>query len=243
MSANSRVLALAVAASLLAPAGLRAQRASDDETRRIQDSIQVLQSLVSAPDDRIPQRLLDGAQAIVVIPSLIKGGFVLGAKHGTGVISVRDPTADTWSPPVFVTMTGGSIGWQIGVESIDLALLVMNRDSIDKLLQDKFTLGGNLSVAAGPVGRSGDAATDAQVSAQILAYSRAQGLFAGATFEGATIHADDSANRAFYGQTISLRNLISAAPERGRTLPEAAVTWQQTLQRLTGNPLRPGAGR
>src|SRR5262245_17320630 len=149
---------------------------------RVQSSMTVLGDLTKAPDDQIPTNLLSGSEAIAVIPSLVKGGFVVGAKHGRGIISVRragGTDGNSWSKPAFVKMTGGNIGWQIGLEQIDLVLLVMNHDGIDDLLSDKFTLGGNLSVAAGPVGRSGDAATDAKLQAGILAYSRAKGLFAG----------------------------------------------------------------
>jgi lipid-binding SYLF domain-containing protein len=229
-----RLAAVAAAIALVAPVTARAQASTSDEARRIQDSIQVLRTLVSAPDDGIPQHLLDRAEAIVVIPSLVKGGFVVGGKHGTGVLSVRNTTTHAWSSPVFVKMTGGSIGWQVGVETIDLALLVMNHDAIDELLHDKFTLGGNLSVAAGPVGRSGDAATDATASAQILAYSRAKGLFAGATFEGAAIHADDDANRAFYGSTVNLRDLLEPNGQPVASMSPAAREWQQALAKLAG---------
>jgi lipid-binding SYLF domain-containing protein len=225
------VSVLAVVLALPFPARGAGQQGSD-ETQTIDESLQVLRQLTSTPDDRIPQTLLNRAEAIVVVPSLIKGGFVIGAKHGKGVISVRDRASNTWTPPAFITMTGGSIGWQIGVESIDLVLLVMNREGIDQLLQDKFTLGGNLSVAAGPVGRSGDAATDVQVTAQILAYSRAKGLFAGATFEGASLRADRSANDAFYGGHPTLQSLLTPGPRA--QAPAAAVTWQETLRRLTG---------
>jgi len=203
---------------------------SNDETKKIQDSITILNALTSAPDDGIPRDLLSKAEAIVVIPSLVKGGFVVGAKHGTGLISARDRESGQWSGPAFVKMTGGSIGWQIGVESVDLVLLVMNRDGIDKLLDDKFTVGGSLSVAGGPVGRSGDAATDAKVAAQILAYSRAKGLFAGATFEGAALHNDDDANQRFYGSKLSVREIVLAPPRPNMT--PAGTAWNDTLRRL-----------
>jgi lipid-binding SYLF domain-containing protein len=128
-------------------------------------------------------------------------------------------------------MTGGSIGWQIGVESVDVVLLVMNRDGVDQLLEDRFTLGGSLSLAAGPLGRSGEAATDAQVTAQILAYSRASGLFAGATLEGAGLHADGDANRAFYGARSDLRDIIGSEPSV--SAPAAAKAWRDGLRALT----------
>jgi lipid-binding SYLF domain-containing protein len=202
---------------------------ANDEARLVTESIEVLQELTRTPDQQIPEALLARAEAVVVIPSLIKGGFIVGAKHGKGVISTYDRTTNTWSNPGFVNMTGGSIGWQIGVEAVDLVLLVMNRRGVDELLEDRFTLGGNLSVAAGPVGRTGAAATDAQFSAQILAYSRSKGLFAGATLEGAALHSDDDANKALYGQE-NLRAVLNAKP--APTAPAAAATWRSTMKSL-----------
>jgi len=215
----------------------------DDYVERIEESIETLKALTKIPADGIPRYLLERAEAVVVIPSLVRGGFIIGAKHGKGVISVRTrstaaagetsgvATGGTWSAPAFVNLTGGSIGWQIGAESVDLVLLVMNRDGVNELLEDKFTLGGNLSVAAGPVGRSADAATNVRLDAQILAYSRAKGLFAGATFEGAALHANDSANKAFYGREISLREILFAG-KPFTSLPPIVTMWHQTLTSL-----------
>jgi lipid-binding SYLF domain-containing protein len=210
-------------------------QATTSEVSRIQDSTSVLSDIATGPDQGIPQYLLDRAEGIVVIPDLVRGGFVVGANHGRGVISVHDRTAHTWSQPAFVEMTGGSIGWQIGVESVDLVLVLMNKDGVNSLLQDRFTIGGTASVAAGPVGRSAKAATDAQLSSEILAYSRAKGLFAGLTLEGAAVHADDSANRAFYGET-SITTILSGpsnAPASGRS---AVDGWTGLLQRLSVMP-------
>ena len=204
----------------------------NDEVERVTKSVEVLRDLTSAPDEGIPQYLLERSEGIVAIPNLVKGGFVVGAKHGLGVVSVRDRTRNAWSAPVFVKMTGGSIGWQIGVQSTDLVLLVMNRQGVEDLLADKFTLGGNLSVAAGPVGRSADAATDIKISSQILAYSRSKGLFAGASIEGSGIRADGSANRAFYGREVSFRNIVSG-PDATPKYPDSANSWTTTLKRLT----------
>ena len=166
-----------------------------------------------------------------MIPDLLKGGFVVGGSHGKGVISVRNGTE--WSAPAFVQMTGGSIGWQIGVQSVDLVLLVMNRQGVDDLLNNKFKIGGNLSLAAGPVGRAAEASTDAKFSSQILAYSRAKGLFAGATLEGAGMPADEDDNADLYGAEASLREITS-----GRRTPitdTAAVTaWKDAIKRIAG---------
>jgi lipid-binding SYLF domain-containing protein len=225
--------ALVAVAGLVVPASAQqntpATTAASDEARIINESIEVLQELSRGADQQIPQHLLARAEAIVVIPSLVKGGFIVGAKHGKGVISTYDRTTNTWSNPAFVNMTGGSIGWQIGVETVDLVLLVMNRRGVDELLEDRFTLGGNVSVAAGPVGREGAAATDAQFSAQILAYSRAKGLFAGATLEGAALHSDDSSNKALYGQD-TLRGVLAA--KAGAPAPAPAEAWRTALKSL-----------
>jgi lipid-binding SYLF domain-containing protein len=201
-----------------------------DEAELIQDSIVVLNELTTAGDNGIPQYLLQRAEAMVVIPSLIKGGFIIGAKHGKGILSVRDRANGTWSAPAFVKLTGGSIGWQIGAESVDLVLLVMNRKGLDQLLEDKFTIGGSASVTAGPVGRSADAATNGQFNAELLAYSRARGIFAGAALEGGALHADDSDNEDFYGRKASLREIIGGSV--GSTLPTMAVTWKTTVARI-----------
>jgi lipid-binding SYLF domain-containing protein len=231
MRIRSTVLAaLFVAFGVVTPAWAQTPATADsDEAKRITESITVLRELSGAPDRQIPEHLLARAEAIVVIPTLIKGGFVIGAKHGKGIISTRDRATNTWSNPAFVTMTGGSIGWQIGVESVDLVLLVMNRRGVDDLLEDRFTLGGSLSVAAGPVGRSGEASTNAQVSAQILAYSRSKGLFAGATLEGAGLRQDNDANKRMYNVS-SLRDVL--AGKGGPTAPAAAAAWRSAVKSL-----------
>jgi lipid-binding SYLF domain-containing protein len=218
-------------ASLAMAVALPAAQDASDEARRIQNATEVLRELTTSPDDGIPQHLLERSEAIVVIPSLIKGGFVVGAKHGKGIVSARGQSAGGWTAPGFVNMTGGSIGWQIGIESVDLVLLVMNRNGVEQLLEDRFTLGGNLSVAAGPVGRSASAATNAQVNAQILAYSRAKGLFAGATIEGAALHEDKDANRAFYGTPLALREIVMPAAPR-TNVPAVASGFTDMLQRV-----------
>lgn len=235
-----RVIAVAIAAVLAWPSvTLFAQQQPptpredvEEYVERVQESIETLNELTNIPANAIPQYLLDRAEAIVVIPSLVRGGFIVGGKHGKGVISVRNRTGSSaWSQPAFVNFSGGSIGWQIGAEAVDLVLLVMNKEGVDKLLEDKLTFGGNLSLAAGPVGRSADAATNMRLDAQILAYSRAKGLFAGATFEGAALHANDSANKAFYGRELKLRDILFGTP--ATNLPPIAATWRNTLSSLT----------
>ena len=202
--------------------------AQTNEEKRVTDSATVLETLVRAPDQEIPQHILDRAEAIVVIPSLVKGGFILGAQHGRGVMSVRDRETGKWSDPGFVALTGGSVGWQIGVQAVDLVLLVMNTEGVKELLDNEFKLGANASVAAGPVGRQGEASTDASLSAQILAYSRAKGLFAGLALEGASLRVDRDANQAFYRKTISTDEMVRGI---SRTTPTGSQ-WTATLARL-----------
>jgi len=203
--------------------------ARDSEAQRVAKSTEVLSDLVKTPDDSIPEYILDRAEAIVVIPTLVKGGFVVGGERGKGIMSVRRTEGRRWSPPGFVTITGGSFGWQIGLQSVDLVLLVMNRDGIDDLLKSEFKLGVNGSVAAGPVGRTAQAATDARMAAKILAYSRAKGLFAGATIEGASLRDDRDANERFYGKPLS-SEAIFAGGLSGR-LPGVVTAWRDTLER------------
>ena len=226
----SRAVAMTAAALLMASAG--PARAQDDEQKRTTDAAAVLETLVRAPDQEIPQHILERAEAIVVIPSLVKGGFIIGAQHGRGVMSVRNRDTNRWSAPGFVALTGGSIGWQIGVQSVDLVLLVMNTEGVKDLLDNEFKLGANVSVAAGPVGRQGEASTDASLTAQILAYSRAKGLFAGLTLEGASLRIDRDANTNFYATSISTDDMIRGVT---RTTP-AGSQWTATLERLIPAP-------
>jgi lipid-binding SYLF domain-containing protein len=232
---TAATVALVTTGSAVIVAGQDRDKAkpATEEAEVIADAIEVLEELTASPDDGIPRHLLKRAEAIVVIPSLIKGGFIVGAKHGKGVMSLRD--GDTWSNPAFVKLTGGSIGWQIGVESVDLVMLVMNKKGVDELLEDRFTIGGTASLAAGPVGRQADAATNAQLSAEILAYSKAKGLFAGATLEGAGLHADDSDNEDFYGADLNLRQVLE---RRTSDAPTMASTWRTALRAITGDQVR-----
>lgn len=209
----------------LDPSPARAQSAE-----RLRNATAALEALVRTPDDAIPQHILDRAEAIVVIPTLVKGGFIVGAEHGRGVMSVRDRATGTWSAPAFVAMTGGSIGWQIGVQSTDLVLLVMNPDGVDDLLKSEFTLGADASVAAGPVGRSAQAGTDATMGAKILAYSRARGLFAGLTVQGSTVREDRDANAEFYGRPLDTSQALALPTQPA--WPADAIAWRTALTRI-----------
>ena len=220
---TAALAALALLATPAAPAG-----AQTTEEKRVTDSAAVLETLVGTPDSEIPQHILERAEAIVVIPSLVKGGFIVGAQHGRGVMSIRNRETNKWSAPGFVALTGGSVGWQIGLQAVDLVLLVMNKEGVKDLLDNEFKLGANASVAAGPVGRQGEASTDASLSAQILAYSRAKGLFAGLSLEGASLRVDRDANRDFYGSDISTDDMVRGIE---KTTPLGSQ-WTATLARL-----------
>jgi SH3 domain-containing YSC84-like protein 1 len=204
-----------------------------DAPERVQKSIVILDELTRAGDNAIPDYILERAEAVVVIPSFTRGGLLIGGEHGKGILSVRDRRTNTWSPPTFVEMTGGTFGPQIGVESVDLVLLVMNRGAVDRLLQDKFTFGGTASVAAGPVGRSARAGTEPHLQSQILAYSRAKGLFAGATLNGTVLKTDESAIEDFYGHEMTSRAIVLDNQVRGAAIPPLANEWRMAVARHT----------
>ena len=191
--------------SLLGLAGTYAWAGSDreDTVDRMQKSVEVLQSIMSTPDKGIPEEVLRGAKCIVVVPNLIKGGFIFGGKHGRGVASCRTP--DGWSAPAFVSVGGGSWGLQIGVEGVDLVMLVMNDRGLQHLLSSKLELTGEGSVAAGHT----SAGTDILLNTEVLTYSRSKGVFAGLTLEGAVIEQDNDSTRAIYGHHMMFRNILS----------------------------------
>jgi SH3 domain-containing YSC84-like protein 1 len=178
---------------------------SKEEVKRLNEAATVLNDLRSTPEKGVPEDLWTKAQCVVVIPSMKKAAFIVGGEYGSGVMSCR--TSD-WSPPVFMQLTKGSLGLQIGAQEVDLVLLVMNRRGIDKLLEDKVSLGADASVAAGPVGRSANAATDAQLNAEMLSYSRAQGVFAGIDLSGGVLKPDKEANMRAYGSDVSARDIV-----------------------------------
>jgi len=181
--------------------------AREDSVARLQSSVEVLHAIMATPDNGIPEEVLSNANCILVVPDLIKGGFIFGAKHGRGVASCR--TSDGWSAPAFVSVGGGSWGLQIGVEGVDLVMLVMNDQGFQHLLSSKFQLTGEGSAAAGPVGRHASAGTDWKMNTQVLTYSRSKGAFAGLTLEGAVVQQDDDSTRAIYGKNMKFRNILS----------------------------------
>jgi lipid-binding SYLF domain-containing protein len=189
--------------------------ARQDSVKRLDSSVEVLHAVMAAPDKGIPEEVLTGAKCILVVPNLIKGGFIVGGKHGRGVASCR--TSDGWSAPAFVSIGGGSWGLQIGVEGVDLVMLVMNDQGFQHLLSSKFELSGESSVAAGPVGRHASAGTDWKMNTELLTYSRSKGVFAGLTLEGAVVEQDNDSTEAIYGKDMKFRNILSGKASTPRS--------------------------
>lgn len=219
---------LAIAFALLTMTTLSAQ-AGEEENKRAENAVRVLKEIMMAPDKAIPKDLLQNAHAIAVIPDVIKAGLVVGGRHGDGLISVK--TRDgTWSNPSFIGLTGGSIGFQAGVSSTDVVLVFRTQRGVDSIVHGKFTLGADASAAAGPVGRSATASTDAQLHAEIYSYSRARGLFAGASLDGSAITIDNDANQAVYGEGVTPRRIF----EGGVTgVPDPVVDFRDRLEEYT----------
>jgi len=179
----------------------------EDSVARLQSSVDVIHAIMATPDKGVPEEVLNDAKCILVVPNLIKGGFIFGGKHGRGVATCR--TAEGWSAPAFVSIGGGSAGFQIGLEGVDLVMLVMNDQGFQHLLSSKFELTGEGSVAAGPVGRHASAGTDWKMNTEMLTYSRSRGVFAGLTLEGAVVEQDNDSTRAIYGKRMMFRNILS----------------------------------
>ena len=203
--------------------------AQAEQAERIRNATIVLEEIMGAADQAIPSGVLEKAEAVAVFPSTIKGGFVLAAHRGKGIISVRHPDKSGWSPPAFLTVTGGSIGAQIGAQSVDLVLVIMNRRGVERLVQNQFKVGADGSVAAGPVGRSAEASTDIQMRAEILSYSRARGLFAGVSLNGAAIRQDRDANEDFYGEPYRTRSIVLDGKAKASAHAGDVDAWRQTL--------------
>src|SRR5213075_906105 len=197
--------------------------AREDSVARLQSSVDVLHSIMATPDKGIPEEVLSNAKCMVVVPDLIKGGFIFGGKHGRGIASCR--TTDGWSAPAFVSVGGGSWGLQIGVEGVDLVMLVMNDQGFQHLLSSKFQLSGEGSAAAGPVGRHASAGTDWKMNTQMLTYSRSRGAFAGLTLEGAVVQQDNDSTHAIYGKGMAFCTILSGKA----TTPQSAVAFVKAV--------------
>jgi len=202
---------------------------NNEPVQRLDDAAAVFSEIMAAPDKGIPQELLENAHCIVIVPDLKTAAFVFGGKYGKGYLSCRNKGGTGWSAPGTVRIEGGSVGFQVGGSSTDLIMLVMNARGADKLLSSKFTLGAEGSVAAGPVGRTATAQTDAQMHADILSWSRSRGLFAGLALEGATLRQDLDDNAVLYGQKLDNRDIVT----KGMRPPSAAAKLLALLNRYS----------
>lgn len=229
---SSRLFSLPVfllAALALTLLGLPRSAAANG-ARTVNDAITVLDEIMAIPEKGISPSLLKNAHAIAVIPGTIKVGFVVGGRHGKGVLSLRQGAG--WSPPSFITFTGGSIGWQIGAQSADIILVFKSARSIENIMRGKFTLGADASVAAGPVGRQAEAATDVELKAEIYSYSRTRGLFAGLSVEGAALQIDWDENESYYGSKgVTPRDVFDG---KGITAPTAIGVLRAAIKKHAG---------
>jgi len=212
-----------VAFTVLAAPQLFAQR---KEARRVEDAIEVFQAIAAIPEKQVPDYLMKDAYGVAIFPGVQKAGLVIGGQYGKGILVVRNEDR-SWGYPIFVTLAGGSIGWQIGVQSLDLVLFFRTKRSVDRVLDESFTLGVDIGVAAGPLGRQAGAATDTELKAEIYSYSRSRGFFAGLTLAGASLAIDDDADAAYYGKAdISASHILRGT---GLPLPSSAVELRRVL--------------
>ena len=202
--------------------------AQDDEIKRLKTATTVFEEIMEAPDNAIPRAILDKATAVAIFPSTVKAGFIFGGHRGKGVISARNEQGE-WSTPAFLTLTGGSFGLQIGGQSVDLILVIMNRRGLEKLLRNEFKIGGDASAVVGPLGRNLEASTDLTLRAEILSYSRTRGLFAGITLKGSTIRADRDANERFYDYPFGSGQLVLEGEAATPHDADAVANWRATL--------------
>jgi lipid-binding SYLF domain-containing protein len=220
-------LCLLLALSLASLAQGKISQKIKDEAEQSNKAARVLREVMNTPDKAIPKTVLDGAECVAVFPSVIKAGFIVGGRGGRGVASCR--TAQGWSAPAFFNLGGGSFGLQIGAQATDFVMLFMTKEGINSLLSDKFELGADASVAAGPVGRQAGAATDLQLKAQILSYSRSRGLFAGLELKGVVISPDKDDLRDVYGEGITAKEVLREnkvkAPAAVQTFPKALARY------------------
>src|ERR1700691_272891 len=214
-----RILAVTILMALASLTAVASDR--EDDVNRTQKAAQVFREIMNTPDQGIPSNLLESAKCIAIIPGDKKFAFVFGGSYGRGIATCR--TGRGWSAPMFVAIDGGSVGYQIGGSSTDLVMLFMNDHALQNLMSDKFKLGGDASVAAGPVGRSATADTDLKLNAEILSYSRSKGIFAGVSLDGAVMQADKSGDKAMYGDDVNRHEILDgkvAAPASARALVE-----------------------
>ena len=225
---------------LVAAVALTPLMAKDNEAaQRLDAAATVFSQVMGTPDKGIPQEMLEHAHCVVIVPDLKTGAFIVGGKYGKGVLSCRNKVGPGWSAPGTVRIEGGSFGFQIGASSTDLIMLIMTERGADKLLASKFTLGAEGSVAAGPVGRTATAQTDVQLHADILSWSRSQGLFAGVALEGATLRQDTDDNQAIYGKRLSNRDIVM----QKRRVPAVAAKLVNLLNKYSAREEKSGSGQ
>jgi lipid-binding SYLF domain-containing protein len=213
--------AVVAGAAVCAVASVGVRPVQAQTVARMQTTVAVFDEVTKMGDRSIPEDLLKKAQCVAIVPGLKKGAFVVGAKYGRGFVSCRTETG--WSAPAGVRMEGGSVGFQIGGTEIDVVLAIMNKRGVERLLSNNFTLGADASVAAGPLGRTAAAQTDAAMTAEILSWSRSRGVFAGVALEGATLRGDDDANLDLYGKRLDMRQIVTGSipvPPAGKALVE-----------------------
>jgi lipid-binding SYLF domain-containing protein len=199
------------------------------EEQRAAEAVQVLREVMAIPESAIPEALFSRAYAIAVIPGVVKAGLVVGGRHGRGLIAVRGAD-NTWTNPSFISLTGGSVGFQAGVQATDIVLVFRTERGVDSIVSGKFTLGADAAVAAGPVGRTAAALTDAQLRAEIYSYSRARGLFAGVALDGAVLAIDHRANQRVYGRNVTPRQIFAGGVSG---VPSAIVDFRDALEEYT----------
>ncbi len=209
--------------------GTLGANAQDAQLERADEAIRVLAEIMQSPDRRIPNEMFSQAEAIAVIPNVVKAGLVLGGRHGRGLISVRGADG-TWSNPSYVSLAGGSVGFQAGVQATDVVLVFRSRRGVDSIVNGKFTLGADAAVAAGPVGRNAQALTDGELKAEIYSYSRSRGLFAGVALDGSVIKIDHKSNQKIYGSKMTPRRIFEGGVAR---VPERVVDFRDRLEEHT----------
>ena len=202
--------------------------AREDATDRLDHAAKVLHEIMQAPDNGIPEEVLEHAKCVAVVPHLMKGGFIVGAEHGKGVATCR--TAKGWSAPAFITVSGGSFGFQIGVEGVDLVMIIQNEHGMQRLLSSDFKIGADASASAGPVGRHASAGTSWKLDTEILTYSRSKGAFAGIAVDGASVRQDVDSTRAIYNKKIGQRAILSGSV----ATPSVAASFMTAVRNSSG---------
>ena len=228
MKGTTSALAVLVIVLAVAPAV-----AQSDEAERVARATTVLEETMEAPDAAIPRAVLDRAEAVAIFPNTVKAGFIFGGHRGRGVISALSRDTGTWSPPAFLTLTGGSFGLQIGGQSVDLVLVVMNRRGLEQLLKNEFKIGADASAVVGPLGRDAEASTDILLRAEILSYSRTRGVFAGVSIKGSTISADEDANERFYSERLTSQQIVLEGAVGPSVAPQAVSDLRESLRTHT----------